>query len=476
MLRFLLVIAVLAVASGASAQERGAFDELIDFILRPGEDGAPDDDDDIWTWENEPGPSMLETEVGPPLLGPSGEEVIGPPLAGPEEVREERERLLRREAEGDPFAAPGIELGPFVIRPSLEIGVEATDNIAATPEKEPAFGRALAPEVVISSEGERYEFEADLFGEWIFYDVEGFDAEDMSARASGRYDLTSSTSIVGGGGFSRFREDVTDPDTPGNAAERPVVRAYDATLGVEQRFGRLSFAPSGLVERSLHDDVPLSGGGIASRRELDNVEYGGKLRTGIELGAGVTPFVELAGGRRDYDQEIDDSGFRRSGIWGELSGGLIVDRGEKLSGEVSVGFRREELEDADLPDIEALLLNAAIVWSPVRLTNVRVDLYTDTPTTSVPFESGSVLYSGLVTLERRITPRIRLAGGGGLDYEYSVGGDWTDVTFIGFAEASYAFNRFASVRARYEYEQLESSDPTTDYDAHTVGVRLRVQR
>ncbi len=50
------------------------------------------------------------------------------------------------------------------------------------------------------------------------------------------------------------------------------------------------------------------------------------------------------------------------------------------------------------------------------------------------------------------------------------------MTFTGFAEASYAFNRFASLTARYDYERLDSTDSSSDYDAHTVSVRLRVQR
>jgi hypothetical protein len=419
---------------------------------------------------------MLETGAELPLAGPTGEEAIGPPLAGPEAAaRAERERRLR-EAAADPFAAPGVRLGAFVIRPSIEIGVSATDNVSLVEGGPGAVGLVVAPEVVIRLEDDRHEFEADLYGEWVFYDDNQFDTRNAAARVSGRYDLTDRTSLVGEGGYSQFTEDLSDPDTPGGAAERPLVHEFDATLGLEQRFGRLSVTPSALVERTLNDDVPLSGGGVASRRELDNLEYGGRLRTGYELGAGLTPFTEVAAGRRDFDQEVDDSGFRRSSLWGELRGGLVFDRGEKLSGEVSLGFRHEELEDDDLPDIDALLLNAAIVWSPVRLTQVRVDLTTDTPSTSVPDESGSVLYSGLLSVERRITPRIRLAGGGGVDYEYSVGGDWRDWTFTGFAEASYAFNRFASISARYSYERLESSDPDSNYDAHIVGVRLRVQR
>jgi hypothetical protein len=255
-----------------------------------------------------------------------------------------------------------------------------------------------------------------------------------------------------------------------------MVRVLDATLGVEQRFGRLSVRPSAFVDRSTHEDVPLAGGGVASRRELDNTQYGGRLRTGVLLGAGVTPFAEVAAGVRDYDREVDDSGFQRSSVWGEFRGGLVIDRGEKLSGEVSLGYRREELEDPTLPEIDAILANASILWSPTRLTEVQVDLTTDVSTTSAPDESGSVVYSSLVTLSRRITPRVRLAAGGGVDYEYSVGGDWEDVTFTGFAEASYAFNRTASVRARYAFEALDSSEAGGDYQAHVVSVRLRLQR
>lgn len=50
------------------------------------------------------------------------------------------------------------------------------------------------------------------------------------------------------------------------------------------------------------------------------------------------------------------------------------------------------------------------------------------------------------------------------------------MTFNGFAEASYAFSRTASVIARYDYERVESTQPGDDSEAHTVVVRLRLQR
>ena len=76
-------------------------------------------------------------------------------------------------------------------------------------------------------------------------------------------------------------------------------------------------------------------------------------------GQGLAPGNEL--GRRAFDEAQDDSGYARSSVWGEMRGGLVIDRGEKLSGEVSLGYRREDLEDARLEDLNVLLANAAIL-------------------------------------------------------------------------------------------------------------------
>jgi hypothetical protein len=473
-----LVIAVLALASAAAAQqadEPQTLDELIDFVLRPGED-AVGEEEDIWNWDTEPEQSLLESEIGPELAGPTGDEVIGPPLLGPDVPLDEGERAAPTKEEGDPFAATGVRLGAFVIRPSIETGFTATDNVTGEEHGRGAIGLVVAPALNIRSQDERYQLEANLNAEGVFYNESQFDTHSGEARLAGRYALTEQTSIFGVAGYSRYDESFSENDTPSGAAKRPVVNEFDATLGVERSFGRFTTRASGFADRTVYQDVPLVGGGTASRKGEDNTDYGGRWRTGYLLGAGITPFTEVAAGRRAFDQSVDADGFRRSSLWGELRGGLVINRGHKLSGEVSVGFRHEELEDDALPDINALLLNAAILWSPRRLTEVHVDLYTDVQPTSVADESGTVLYSGLVTVSRSLTSRFKVSVGGGVDYEYSVGGDWRDVTFVGHAEASYAFNRVASVIATYDYEQTESTQVGGDSRAHTVGVRVRIQR
>lgn len=479
------LVAILAAASGAVAQQAASqpqaadggpqtLDELVDFILRPAQD---DVEEDIWNWDSEPEASFIDSIIGPPLLGPTGEEVIGPPLAGPTpEPIEEGKIRPRRVTETDPFAPVGVNLGSFVIRPSIEIGGVATDNGGGSADKVAAVGLVVAPEVSIRSESERYTFEATGRGELTTYDREEFNGQTAEARAKLRYALTANTALESEIGYQRFLDGFNDPDTPGGATERPGVDEFNAALGVEHTIGRLSTRLTGFADRLLNEDVPLSGGGVADRSELDNTEYGARFRAGYATSAILRPFAEVAVARRDFDNSRDDSSYARSSIWGELRGGLVIDRGDKLSGEMSLGYRREDIEDDRLEDLNVVLANASILWSPRRLTDVRLDLSTGVSPTSTPGASAAVLYAGTLTLARSLTPRVRAETGVGLSYEDRIGDDFRDVTFTGFAGASYAFNRTASIEGRYTYSRTDRNEADGDYDSHEVGVRLRLQR
>ncbi len=485
--RRVLATAILAVAPfsaffGSAAQEQpsatSADNPPVDFVIRPSEDIGDGTDDDIWNWDNgEPETSLLDTPIGPPLAGPTEEDQIGPPLAGPEpEPLPARERKVRRQETEDPFAQRGINIGSFVIRPSIEIGGDWTNNILGSANKRSAVGLVVAPEINVRSEGERYEFEADASAEATQYKDDAFDDRTVQARAKLRYDLSSRTSLFTEADYSRFLEGFSDPDTPNGAAKRPAVDSIEASLGVEQRFGRLSGRVTTFAERSTYADVPLVGGGTLSRAGEDNTDVGVRLRTGYATSANLRPFTEVGVGTRLYDNSADDNGFKRSSVWGELRGGLVIDRGDKLSGEASLGYRHEDVEDSHLQDLNVLLANAAILWSPRRLTDVKLDLSTTISPTNTPGASATVLYSGTLTLARNLTPRVRGEAGIGLSYERRIGDNWRDVTFSGFAGASYAFNRIASIEGRYVYERTDRNEPDGKYDSHEVGVRLRFQR
>ena len=465
------LLALLAVTAGAAAQDAGGG---VDFILRPTQDAT----DDIWTGGGVAEAIPPDDEIGPPLAGPTGEEPVGPPLAGPlPQPPAMPVAVRRREEEADPFEPTGIALGTLNIRPAVEIGVSATDNVGdSSDDEESAVGFVVAPELSVISEDERYSIEAEVRGEAIIYGEEEFDERDAEARIRARYDIARRTSVEADIGYFYELDSYSDPETPDAAIERPAVHEFDASLGLTQRFGRFALSVAGEAERQIHEDVPLAGGGTAARDELDNTVYGIRSRASYEASGALTPYVEAAFGRREFDRETDDSGFERSSLWGELRGGLVFDFGSKLSGDVALGYRHEDIEDERLEDLNALVASASILWSPRRLTEVRLDFSTEAQPTSIADASASIVYSGELTIARRSTSRLRLETGVAVEYETFVGADFWDFTYGGFAGASYAFSRTASLEGRYIYERTESDAAESESDEHAVTVRLRLQR
>jgi hypothetical protein len=53
--------------------------------------------------------------------------------------------------------------------------------------------------------------------------------------------------------------------------------------------------------------------------------------------------------------------------------------------------------------------------------------------------------------------------------------DWREITYSALAEATYSLNRYAALIARYDYE-FTDSDVEEDTEAHTVSLRMRLQR
>ena len=403
--------------------------------------------------------------LGPALAGPVADE--GPPR------RPRRPLPGRAEDEEDPFAPVGVRVSTFLIRPSIEIGVSATDNAALTPRKKGAVGLLVAPDVEITSDWSRHALEARLRGSAIYYGDEEIDEREGSAEVRGRYDVSSRTNLNAALGYRTDLDRYTDPETPTGAVERPARHLLYGEAGATHRFNRLSVTATGRVERSIYDDVAVAGGGTVSRSDLDNTDYGLRLRGAYEMAA-VSPFAEIAGGMTHYDQA--GAGRRRDSLWGELRGGIMVDLGPKLEGEVSLGYRREQARDPAVKDLDALIAAAALMWSPRRLTEVRLDLSTDTRPTSLPGSAGSVVYAGTLTFSRQLREALSAEAGVGVDYERFAGISRDQIGYRGFLGFTYNFSRSLALVGRYEYERVDGSDPAADAEANTVSLRVRLRR
>ncbi len=69
-------------------------------------------------------------------------------------------------------------------------------------------------------------------------------------------------------------------------------------------------------------------------------------RVGYELSPALIPFIEANIGRTVYDETQDSAGYERSGHSYGAKVGVEVDLGEKLKGEVGVGYEMADFEDS----------------------------------------------------------------------------------------------------------------------------------
>ena len=181
------------------------------------------------------------------------------------------------------------------------------------------------------------------------------------------------------------------------------------------------------------------------------------MRAGYEISPAITPFVEAEIGRNLYDEEFDTAGFARSSDQLGVRGGLAVDFSEKLAGEFSAGWLYEDFDDPRLETISAPSVGADLAWSPVRGTIVGLSGSTTLEGTTTPDESGSILYSSALSVEREM--RANLTGNA------IVGAAWRDYwgsaehDLILNAEASLTWwlNRYAGLTTRARHESVTSN-------------------
>ncbi|MER8475444.1 outer membrane beta-barrel protein [Mesorhizobium sp. M1163] len=379
--------------------------------------------------------------------------------------------------EDDPFAATGITLGSFVIRPTLEQGLTYSTNADSSSLGKPA----LLSETTLrfNAVSDWRENSATVEGYGIFREtLSGYDVHEAQGRVDGtlNIDLDNDLRAIAKLGYEAVPESASAPDAIVGAVGQPVRQTVSGSLAVEKDAGKMRFALTGAVEHDIFGDVKLSSGGSLSQKGRDSTLYTAILRTGYEISPAITPFTEIEVGRRAYDLRVDPNGFQRSSTRLGARAGVELDLREKLTGEFSVGWLREAIDDDALPAISGATVNADLKWSPERGTTIGLTAQTTAENTTNAGESGDMLYSGSLTGERQI--RANLTGNAALGVEWRdyTGSDDHDLTLSAEAGLTWWLNRYAGLTTRVRTEKLTSNLVGRDYTANSIFVGLKLQR
>jgi hypothetical protein len=383
---------------------------------------------------------------------------------------------LRRQQEENPYAAPGIRVGSFLLRPTLRQGIEWTSNAQSTAGGSSDFLSSTNLNLEAQSEWARHSASLSLDGTYRT-SITGSGFSEFTGSANGKFglDVGNDYRLNAGAGYSRGPEEATSPTVLSGTLSRALRQTYTGSLGAEKHAGRLRAALTGEVTRNTYGAATLSGGGTVSQADRNNTLYSAKLRGGYEIGPALVPFVELEYGRKIYDQRLDTAGFARSAnIYGARAG-LEFDMGEKLNGEVSAGWISENLDDARLASISALSVDADVSWSPVRGTIVGLNAGTEIEGSTTSGSSGSVLYDASLSVSRELRANLTGTAKIGAGWRRYAASTDRDFTLDGELSLTWWLNRYAGVTGRAGHERISSNVAGRDSQTTTVylGVTLR---
>jgi hypothetical protein len=373
-----------------------------------------------------------------------------------------------------PFAATGVRVGTFLLRPSLEQGVEWSSNASATSGGNSDVLSSTTARLAAASEWSRHSLSLDATGTWR-QSLRGTGFSEVTAGANAALNLELGAGWVSASTLNYDRRPETASlgvDTVG----RPLRQTFGAATGLEKTIGPVLLSGRVSAERNVYDTATLAAGGTASQADRNNTLASFSLRGGYAVSPGLQPFVEAEYGRRMYDIARDGAGNSRAATRMGARAGLAFDRGEKLTGEVSAGWIGERPDNAALASVSGLSVDANVVWSPLRGTQVTLAGNTGVDAASLAGTTGALVYGVSIAASRELTSRLTGSALLSAELRRYAGTTDSDTTLGASGSLTWWLNRYAGVTGRASYETQSSTLAGRGYNATTLYLGLTLQR
>lgn len=384
---------------------------------------------------------------------------------------------LERRAEENPYAPLGLRVGTFLVMPTLEQGLTWTSNANFEMDGKEALLSETTLRLNAVSDWSRHRATINAYGTYR-KSVSGVEISDLEGGvdAALELDLSAEMRALATFGYTARPESASSPVIIADVDDRPLRQTIEGSLGLHKEAGKLRFGITGEVMRNQYGDATLTNGTVVSQKERNSTLAALKLRGGYQVSPAVTPFAEVEIGRRMYDQKVDTGGYERSALRLGARAGVELDIREKLTGEIAAGWIAENFDDDRLETISGLSVQGNLAWSPMRGTILRLEGSTEIESTTSPGQSGSILYTGALRLERALRSNLTgeaLLGASWRDY---VGNEGHDLTLAGQVGLTWWLNRYMGVTGRARHERKTSNLPGRDYDVTSVFLGVKLQR
>jgi hypothetical protein len=368
----------------------------------------------------------------------------------------------------------GLRFGSFTLRPSVNQSVNTETTRRGGTETRRSY-LATTGNWELRSDWARHALTVTGEGTWQ-KNISGSGVTEPQANINGdlRLDLADDTIANLTAGYAFEREDANDPNAIANALNQADVDRYTAGAAIERDAGLLRGTAALALTRTTYGDVRLSDGRTLSLADRDRTAYQGRVRLGYELSPALIPFIEATLGRAVYDSDRDASGYARSSNSYGGRGGIQLDLGEKLRGELGLGYAVVDYEDSRLASIDAFTVDGNLAWSPRRGTTIDSTLRTTVQDATSAGANGWVEYQLTTGVSQQILDQLtgRLTGSTTLrDFPTSP----NELNWQLGAGLIWNINRYFDVTANVGYEHTDNASGE-DSKVIRAGIGLTLRR
>jgi hypothetical protein len=398
----------------------------------------------------------------------------------------------------------GIRVKSFTVLPSLEVATEYSDNIYRQESNvEDDFLLRVSPKIAVESTWSRHALGFLASSDMIFYNVHSSENyENFNADLHGRIDVQRNSYAFLQAGLNRQAQMRGSPDDRfGN--EPTVYYDYFGAFDYFHRFNRLSANIGHRIDYYTFSDVNGADSATAADLNLDSTVSGADfdfylhntdrnfvgntthLRLGYSMKTGYEAFIRGTYSWKEYDQEIDDFGYRRSSNGYGIDAGIGFDLTALLKGDVFAGYQAQSYDDLRLSSTGGIGGGIDLIWTPTRLTTVKGSFVSRIDETSLAGVSGYYSRTFTLSAEHELRRNIQLstkAGYGSNDYNgvqvdangnpTSGGAQRNENIFFTGAAVKYSINRNFYARAYYDFLKRGVNIEGNNYDWNRFGISI----
>jgi hypothetical protein len=415
----------------------------------------------------------ISTDAGEPLLN---DPIIDEDMARTN-LRENTVDGLRSQLDLERNDAPGIRLGSFILKPTLgqSFNFESTKT-GSSRENRSYLETGLKG--TLTSDWSRHQLSVTGEGTWQ-RNLSGSGETEPTAdiEAALRLDIGNDTTGTLKAGYHFEREDATDPNAVSGASTQSGIDQYTLGAGIAHDFGILRGSAKVDYDRYVYGDADLSDGSTLSMQDRNRNAGAATVRVGYDLSPALIPFIEASAGKSIYDLRTDTSGFERAYDSYGGRAGVEVDLGEKLSGEIALGYETYRFDDNRLDNLSGFTIDGLLNWSPQRGTNITYGISTGIEPSTTPGDSGALAYtlSSKATHELRSNLVARLSNS--LTFRNYPSGSVSEDQRVWLAGAglTWDLNRYLALTGDVGYERT-TQDTGAATNVARVGVGLTLRR